>query len=92
MAIYQYRCGECGTFDVSRPMGTAAAGESCAGCGGEASRVFSAPHLARTPAPIARALQAQEASRDEPRVVERAPSRPSAAPPADPRHALLPRP
>ncbi|TDB97614.1 zinc ribbon domain-containing protein [Actinomadura sp. 7K534] len=92
MAIYQYRCEKCGAFDVSRPIGTAAAAEVCADCGGAAARVFGSPYLARTSRPLARALQAQEASADEPRVVRRAPSRESAAPPADPRHALLPRP
>ncbi|XRQ12239.1 FmdB family zinc ribbon protein [Actinomadura welshii] len=92
MAIYQYRCPECGAFDVSRPIGTAAAAETCAGCGAEANRVFSPPHLTRTPRPLTRALQAQEASADEPRVVTRPPVSRPAAPPADPRHALLPRP
>ncbi|TDC60848.1 zinc ribbon domain-containing protein [Actinomadura sp. GC306] len=92
MAIYQYRCENCGAFDVSRPIGTAADAEDCAGCGGAAARVFTAPHLTRTSGPLARALQAQEASADEPRVVKRSPSSKPAAPPADPRHALLPRP
>ncbi|TDC47385.1 zinc ribbon domain-containing protein [Actinomadura sp. KC345] len=94
MAIYQYRCAECGPFDVARPIGTAGAAEPCAGCGGEASRVFTAPHLARTSRPLARALHAQEAGAEEPAVVRRVPGarRGPAAPPADPRHALLPRP
>ncbi|MGP4024060.1 FmdB family zinc ribbon protein [Actinomadura sp. 3N407] len=94
MAVYQYRCAECGPFDVSRPIGTAGSAETCAACGGEASRVFTAPHLARTPRPIDRALQAQEAGAHEPRVVKRVPEAPRrpAATPADPRHALLPRP
>lgn len=94
MAIYQYRCAECGPFDVARPIGTARPAETCAGCGGQAPREFTAPHLARTPGPLARALQAQEASAHEPRVVKRAPEsqRRTPAPPTDPRHALLPRP
>ncbi|TDC98458.1 FmdB family zinc ribbon protein [Actinomadura sp. 7K507] len=94
MAIYQYRCAECGPFDVARPIGTAGEAEPCAGCGGEAPRAFTAPHLAGTSRPLNRALEAQEASAEEPRVVKRdseVPRRP-AAPPADPRHALLPRP
>lgn len=93
MAIYQYRCAECGTFDVSRPIGTAGSAEPCASCGGEAPRVFTPPLLARTPRPLARALDAQEAGAHEPRVVERVPGaarRPAV--PADPRHARLPRP
>ncbi|MFE9438628.1 FmdB family zinc ribbon protein [Streptomyces sp. NPDC006602] len=93
MATYQYRCTGCGTFDVIRPMGRALAEEPCDTCGGQARRVFSAPLLARTPAPLARALRAQEASAHEPRVVTEVPSarhRPALA--ADPRQALLPKP
>ncbi|MFA1550324.1 FmdB family zinc ribbon protein [Actinomadura chokoriensis] len=93
MAIYLYRCAECGPFDVSRPIGTAGPSEPCASCAGEAPRVFTPPLVARTSRPLARALDAQEAGAHEPRVVERVPAAPRGpAPPADPRHALLPRP
>ncbi|MFB4306810.1 FmdB family zinc ribbon protein [Actinomadura sp. GTD37] len=93
MAIYQYRCAECGPFDVSRPIGTAGPAEPCAACGGAAPRAFTPPLVARTSRPLARALDAQAASAHEPRVVGRVPAAPRrAAPPADPRHALLPRP
>jgi len=93
MATYQYHCTKCGSFDVTRPIGQAVSEEPCAGCGNRSRRVFTAPLLARTPAALARALHAQEASAHEPRVVGGVPAaRRSAAPPPDPRHALLPKP
>ncbi|WP_030678552.1 FmdB family zinc ribbon protein [Streptomyces cellulosae] len=93
MATYQYRCTGCGTFDVTRPMGAAGAEEPCDTCGDRARRVYSAPMLARTSAPLARALRAQEASAHEPRIVTEVPSaRRRPAPAADPRQALLPKP
>jgi putative FmdB family regulatory protein len=93
VAIYQYRCAQCGPFEVTRPIGTAVPAEPCADCGDPAARVYTPPMLARTPRPLARALNAAEASAHEPRVVDRVPpARRAPAPPADPRHALLPRP
>ncbi|RJL32723.1 FmdB family zinc ribbon protein [Bailinhaonella thermotolerans] len=92
MVAYAYRCGDCGPFDVTRPMGEAAAEEDCPECGGPARRVFTGPSFARTPRALARALAAQEKSAHEPEVVTRAPAARPPAPPADPRHARLPRP
>ncbi|MBE1531845.1 FmdB family zinc ribbon protein [Actinomadura algeriensis] len=92
MAIYRYRCAECGTFDVSRLIGTAEPAESCAGCGGEAARVFTPPLLGRAPGAAARARDAAEASAHEPRIVRRKPREVRPPAPADPRHARLPRP
>jgi putative FmdB family regulatory protein len=93
MATYQYHCTECGPFDVTRPIGQAPPGEPCTRCGDPSRRVFTAPMLARTPAALARALHAQEASAHEPRVVSTVPEgRRTSAPPADPRHARLPKP
>lgn len=93
MATYRYRCAACGPFELTRPMGAAAAAEVCSECGGPARRVFTVPSLSRTPRPLARALAAQEASAHEPQVVQRVPpARRSPAPPRDPRHARLPRP
>jgi putative FmdB family regulatory protein len=93
MATYQYRCARCGSFDVLRPLGKALPEEPCESCGGRSRRVFTSPMLTRTPTALARALHAQEASAHEPRVVGEVPAaRRSPAPPADPRHALLPKP
>lgn len=94
MATYQYQCIDCGAFDVTRPIGQAAPEEPCARCGDPSRRVFTAPMLTRTPAALARALHAQEASAHEPRVVNAVPAAARRTPtqPADPRHARLPKP
>jgi putative FmdB family regulatory protein len=93
MATYQYRCPGCGPFDVTRPMGRALPEEQCPTCDLHGRRVFTAPMLPRTSTPLARALQSQEASAHEPRVVSEVPParrRPASA--ADPRQAQLPKP
>ncbi|RKS76957.1 putative FmdB family regulatory protein [Actinomadura pelletieri DSM 43383] len=93
MVTYQYRCAQCGPFDLTLPMGEARPEQRCAQCEGTARRVFTAPALTRPGAPLTRALDAQQASRHEPQVVTAPPpARRSPAPPSDPRHALLPRP
>ncbi|WP_371673266.1 hypothetical protein OG985_39820 [Streptomyces sp. NBC_00289] len=93
MTTYQYRCPGCGPFDVIRPMGRALTEEPCAMCGERSRRLFTAPMLPRTSAPLARALRAQEASAHEPRVVtDLPPARRRPAPAGDPRQARLPRP
>lgn len=92
MATYQYRCADCGPFDVVRPIGRALAEEPCGSCAGPARRVFTAPLLARTSARLARALHAQEAGAHEPRVVtDVPPARRRPTPAADPRQAGLPK-
>lgn len=89
---YQYRCAECGSFDLVRPMGEAGPEARCTGCGGPARRVFTAPSLTRPGDPRRRALAASEASSYEPQVVNQVPpARRRPAPPRDPRHATLPR-
>jgi putative FmdB family regulatory protein len=75
VAIYEYRCGECGTFEQSMPMGTAPGGVACPACGHHANRVFSAPMTYRLPKPVATMLAREEASRDHPEVVDRVPPR-----------------
>lgn len=91
MASYQYRCTSCGPFDVIRPIGRTLPEEPCATCAVPARRVFTAPMVTRTSAPLARALHAQEASAHEPRVVtDLPPVRRRPTPPVDPRQARLP--
>jgi putative FmdB family regulatory protein len=93
MATYRYRCVGCGPFDVIRPIGCALPEEPCEACGDQARRVFTAPMLSRTSAPLARALRAQEASAHGPRVVTEVPQpRRRPAQHADPRHTRLPKP
>lgn len=73
MAVYQYRCPTCGVFDVVRGMGTASPSEHCMTCGSAARRSYSAPHVNRTPRPLADALNRAEKSREQPEVVNRIP-------------------
>ncbi|UXX91249.1 hypothetical protein N7U49_00700 [Streptomyces sp. AD2-2] len=51
MATYQYRCPDCGPFDMTRPMGRAHSDEQCPTCGLHGRRVFTAPMLPRISAP-----------------------------------------
>jgi putative FmdB family regulatory protein len=75
LAIYEYRCGDCGIFERSIPMGTATSSAACPTCGRDANRVFSVPMTSRTPGPFAAMLAREEASRDYPEVVGRVPPR-----------------
>lgn len=92
MAGYLYRCGECGPWEVQRPMGTATSTSTCPVCGADGRRVYTAPLLRRTPAAVSAARLREEASRDAPTVttsVPRAVGRPAQR---DPRWSALPRP
>ena len=94
MAIYDYRCDECGRFEQQMPMGTAAASTVCPSCGEDAKRLFAVPMTYRTPKPLARMLAREEASRDYPQVVDWVPPRRRPRRPTSPNPALarLPRP
>lgn len=71
MPTYEYRCPECGILERLHSMGTAPAVESCAGCGTDASRVFSAPMLNETPKSKGAVMARAEKSRHEPEVARR---------------------
>ena len=43
MAIYDYRCDDCGRFEQRMPMGTATATVACPSCGRDAKRIFAVP-------------------------------------------------
>ena len=94
MAIYSYRCVDCGGFEGRWAMGSAPASWECPNCSGRAPRVYSAPMLARTAPGVAALHRLEERSRQEPPVV----SAPSGAPrrrqplTRNPLHARLPRP
>ncbi|QUH01479.1 zinc ribbon domain-containing protein [Saccharopolyspora erythraea] len=90
MATYEYDCPDCGRFDAHEPIGTAADTHECPGCRGQARRIFSAPHLVATSAPMRRARAIEERSADEPAVVSEVPGRPPPAP--HPALSRLPRP
>lgn len=74
MATYEYRCDQDGVFDVTRPFGTAPGSATCAACGGEARRVFSAPMLLSPQRAVVAAIDHAEKSRYEPEVVTSLPS------------------
>jgi putative FmdB family regulatory protein len=74
MAIYEYRCGRHGRFDVSRPLGSAPETAACPVCANASGRVFSAPMLKRAPRALVAALDHEEKTRHEPDVVTSLPS------------------
>ena len=92
MARYEYVCGDCGSFEIVRPIGTAEAQERCPSCDRRAERVFSPPALTSPRSPLRVACEAADRSAHEPTVVGRAPSGPRRARPPNPLHARLPRP
>ena len=69
MALYEYRCGRHGPFDVFRPLGSAAESEACPVCAEESRRVFSAPMLSTASRPLMAALAHEEKTRFEPDLV-----------------------
>ncbi|TMR16597.1 zinc ribbon domain-containing protein [Nonomuraea turkmeniaca] len=73
MATYEYRCVDCGRFEVRLPIGTAATASECPVCHGPAPRVFSSPYLNRVPAAVAAARVRAEQSQDLPEVVTSVP-------------------
>jgi putative FmdB family regulatory protein len=76
MPTYVFACHECGSFELARPMAEASSRASCPTCQREARRVFTPPRLARLAAPMRRALETEEASAHEPRVVSEKRGRP----------------
>ncbi|MCX4472570.1 Zinc ribbon domain protein [Micromonospora sp. MW-13] len=91
MATYEYRCQQDGSFDTTLPIGAAGPAARCPRCGGRAARVFSAPRLSRTPAPLRQAIDRAERSAEAPDVVTRVPGRPPIRRSPNPAHARLPR-
>lgn len=69
MPLYAYDCGDCGPFDLHRPLGEGGETGRCPACGAEGRRVFSPPALARLARPLRRALDSEERSAHEPAVV-----------------------
>jgi putative FmdB family regulatory protein len=94
MPLYAYRCAEDGPVDAVHRIGTAPARISCPTCGGDATRMITAPRLALADRARVSAIDRAEASRTDPAVVSALPPRPSGTPRPrlDPRTAGLPRP
>jgi len=76
MPVYVFSCPECGQFELSLPMARASGAAGCPMCVREARRVFTPPSLTRLATPVRRALETEEASAHEPRVVTQKRGRP----------------
>jgi putative FmdB family regulatory protein len=76
MPVYVFSCRECGPFELSRPMAETGKAAHCPNCLREARRVFTPPSLTRPASPVRRALETEEASAHEPRVVTQKAGRP----------------
>jgi putative FmdB family regulatory protein len=93
MPSYEYTCGDCGPFTVRRAMQDVTPTLACPACDLPARRVYTAPNTHRTAPSLRRALDAEEASRHEPRVVESIPARAGRRNvTTNPLHRRLPRP
>ena len=82
MARYDYRCDDCGTFEVSTAMGAAPRSAACPCCARDARRLFTVPLIARTPKALGALRAREERSRDDPEVVTSVPppNRPQPSP------------
>jgi putative FmdB family regulatory protein len=74
--VYAFSCGDCGSFEVVRPMAEASRRASCPDCGEAARRVYTPPGLTHIAAPLRRALDGEEKSAHEPAVVSQKQGRP----------------
>jgi putative FmdB family regulatory protein len=96
VALYEYRCGQDGPFDVMLPLGTAPATHACPECAGDSARVFSSPAMKTMNRELFRALEHEDKSRTNPEVVTSLPRKPkhqrTPVLPLTPTLAKLPRP
>ncbi|MEU5841956.1 zinc ribbon domain-containing protein [Rhodococcus sp. NPDC047139] len=96
MPLYEFRCAECGPFDLSVPMSEVSASTRCPQCGGHARRLLTPPRLGRGGSTAMRLHDATARTASEPDVVSGAlpgtSRRPSRSVTTDPRHRSLPRP
>lgn len=90
MVTYLYRCPDRHETELRARMGSAPPATDCGRCRRRTHRVFTAPMLRAQPQARTRALDAAARSAERPEIAT-ASGRPAAPPPADPRHALLPR-
>ncbi|ESA38426.1 regulatory family [Leptolyngbya sp. Heron Island J] len=66
MPLYDYKCADCGPFDVWRKMAEVTTPLSCPSCGVIATRVFTAPNISLSTGSLSRM-----SSSLEPRLVKR---------------------
>ncbi|MGW0017149.1 FmdB family zinc ribbon protein [Rhodococcus sp. NPDC003382] len=96
MPLYEFRCADCGSFDLSMSMSEVGPAAPCPRCSRSAPRLLGAPRLGRGGSAAMRAHDAAARTASEPGVVSGALPGSSRRPPrpvtTDPRHRLLPRP
>jgi putative FmdB family regulatory protein len=94
MPGYTYRCGECGPFEVRRPLAEPSDQPChCPSCGRRARRVFDVPGLRAVAPALRRALDAEARGAEPPAVVAGpGPAARRTPTSTDPRHRRLPRP
>ncbi|NEZ59015.1 FmdB family zinc ribbon protein [Adonisia turfae] len=66
MPLYDYKCADCGPFDVWRKMAEVKIPLPCPGCGVIATRVFTAPNISLNTGSLSRVSHSAE-----PRFVKR---------------------
>jgi putative FmdB family regulatory protein len=69
MAIYEYRCGTDGPFEITAALGAPPRSAACPACNRDGERIFSAPMLTTAPRAVVAAIDRAEKSRHEPEVV-----------------------
>lgn len=69
MPLYEYECGAHGVFEQLRSLSEYAAPAPCPDCGDPSARLVSTPRLACLPRATRVALERNEKSRHEPRMV-----------------------
>jgi putative FmdB family regulatory protein len=69
MALYEYRCGDDGPFDIIAPLGEAPATAPCPVCRAQGRRVYSSPMLTTMPRGLVAALDHEQKTRESPDVV-----------------------
>lgn len=68
MPIYDYRCAEHGTFELSRPMSESGGLGACPECGASSNRIITAPRLRTLGALTRSSMDRNEKSRHSPHV------------------------
>jgi putative FmdB family regulatory protein len=81
MPLYEYECPDHGVFEEPRPIAESAADSTCPDCLGTARRIVSATNLGRLERSQVKAMDRNERSRHEPRVVKTEPKREGRPPP-----------
>jgi len=71
VAIYDFVCEDCGSFEQRRSFAESGAPAACPSCGREARRVYSMPNTRRMPGALSGAMNRAEKSAHEPEVIQR---------------------